>query len=200
MGDIQPKAGSDTAPGGAPSDTRPCGTGTKIYEFNCLKLRDRIKRDKFVGLVRVKLAKKEGVIQAPHVLYRGVRLYREGNPNDKVAFFTDNVTDAVTYAKFNPRAVYVFEPQHVNVWDMTNKDVLYQLCDYARKCDLPDDVITKFAAMGNRSFESDMFHLLETTMRDEKVHGFYRETFSSSLNRVAGEYALYRAILPDHIP
>lgn len=124
-------------------------------------------------------------------------------PWDRVAFFTDGVTDAVTYAKFHPRVVYVFESQDVvNVWDMTNTGVLDQLCQCAEQCDLLTAVITKFAAIdkgANRSFESDMFHLLETTMRDQQVHGFFRRTFSSSLNRAAGEYALYRAFVPAHI-
>ena len=54
-------------------------------------------------------------------------------------------------------------------------------------------------AAANIPFERDAFTLLEQTLLRHGIHGFFRRTFSSTLNKNAEEYDIYRIQVPDYI-
>lgn len=109
-------------------------------------------------------------------------------------------TEAVQYAKYSPRIVYIFEPSEpLRVIDMTISKNIEEFKKIMIECNIPSNFITTFSSEdsgSNKNVEDDVFNLL---LGIGGIHGFYRMTHSSSLNAKVGEYDIYRSFVPDHI-
>lgn len=142
----------------------------------------------------------------PTPLFRGVKLHPPNSAEkpSRMVFFTDDVHEAVAYAKHKPRAVYIFDVlEPMKVIDLTDITTIKVLEEIALTCNIPPAVITKFAALdeaANTAFEHDVSYLLHDIMCDNSLAGFFRRTMSSTLDRPATEYDIFRVLIPKDFP
>ena len=117
-----------------------------------------------------------------------------------MAFFSDDVDEALQYAKHPPTIIYVFHPSEVlKVVDMTTLNNINIFETISKSCQIPPVFISQFAstnAAANKNVEDDFFNMMQAV---GEIHGFYRTTHSSTLGKVAGEYDIYRKFVPPHI-
>ncbi|KAJ1398414.1 hypothetical protein B484DRAFT_458517 [Ochromonadaceae sp. CCMP2298] len=181
------------------------------YEYTCGPLKDPVKRANFVASFARMYAEYNNTSQltikiVPPTLYRGVKLHDDDKPPDAlVAFFTPKVDEAVSYAKYSPNAVYVFRSEGLRVFDMTCRSTILTFQAMFHGLGWPVQFITLFAAQNiaaNPGFETDMFNLMHDVIIEHKLElsGFYRVTRSSTLDKNAEEYDIYRSRIPDYIP
>lgn len=99
--------------------------------------------------------------------------------------------------------MHIFTPdQALRVFDMTSDKNVELFRSIAESCGIPAQFVNMFASTNvgaNKNMEDDFFALMQCLDVRVGVHGFYRETDSSTLGKVAGEYDIYRSFVPSHI-
>ena len=94
-----------------------------------------------------------------------------------MAFFSDDVDEALQYAKHPPTIIYVFHPSEVlKVVDMTTLNNINIFETISKSCQIPPVFISQFAstnAAANKNVEDDFFNMMQAV---GEIHGVHPQT------------------------
>jgi hypothetical protein len=174
-----------------------------MAQYYAIPLRDSKVRQEFVKLLVSRINDLHRK-QLPSKLYRGTKLHANEHPSGLVAFFTESLGEAEVYARNRPYVIHIWHADsEKQVIDMTNAQNWNIFTEVASKSGVPKGVVSGFISYNtaaNPSHENDMFLLMKEALQElDDIVGFYRVTFSSTLDKNAPEFSIYRTSVPVYI-